>query len=79
MNSILLACILAAVAFVISSFKDKFKDIPASLIFIMITFDLMVIYGFYQLGIPNMEIAVGIALSTPLKLFIFIINQDEIE
>ena len=79
MNSILLACILTVIAFVISSFKDKFKDMPAAIIFIMIVFDLMVIYGFYQLGIPNMEIAVGIALSTPLKVFIFIINQNEIE
>lgn len=79
MNSILLACILAAIAFVISSFKDKFKDMPALSLFFMITFDLMIIFGFYKLGIPNMEIAVGIALSTPLKLFIFIINQDEIE
>jgi uncharacterized protein with PQ loop repeat len=79
MNSILLACILTVIAFVVSSFKNKFKDMPALSLFFMITFDLMVIFGFYKLGIPNMEIAVGIALSTPLKLFIFIINQDEIE
>ena len=79
MNSILLACILTVIAFVVSSFKNKFKDMPAMSLFFMITFDLMVIFGFYKLGIPNMEIAVGIALSTPLKLFIFIINQDEIE
>lgn len=79
MNSILLAFILTAIAFVISSFKDKFKDMPAMVMFIMIVFDLMVVYSFYKLGIPNMEIAIGIALSTPLKVFIFIINQNEIE
>jgi len=77
MNSILLACILTVIAFVVSSFKDKFKDMPAMSLFFMITFDLMVVFGFYKLGIPNMEIAIGIALSTPLKLFIFIINQED--
>ena len=79
MNSILLACLLTAVAFLVAGLKNKFKDMPAALILIMISIDLMVVYGFYQLDTPNLQISIGIAMATPLKVFIFMISQEDDE
>ena len=76
MNSIVLAFLLTVVAFCVASLKDMFKDMPAALIFIMLALDGMVIFGFHQLGIPKMAISIGIALSTPLKIFIFMIKTN---
>ena len=81
MNSlvILLACMLSAVAVGVASLKNMFKDIPAALIFIMLALDGIIIFGFYQLGVPKMSLSIAIALSTPLKIIIFMIKQNNDE
>lgn len=76
MNSIVLAFILTAIAFCVASLKNTFKDMPAALIFIMLALDGLAIFGFHELGVTNIAISIGIALSTPLKIFIFMIKTE---
>ena len=56
-----------------------FKDIPALLMFIMIAIDAMVIYLFWQSGVPKLDISFGIVFSTVLKVLLFILKSKQYE
>ena len=78
MNSIILALMLVIIGVFIMYIKDFFSILPIISIVLMFVLDATVIYIFYKMNINKTDIALGIFVSTILKVISFlIINKHE--
>jgi hypothetical protein len=78
MNSIILALMLVSIGIFIMYIKDFFSILPIISIVLMFVLDATVIYIFYKMNINKTDIALGIFVSTILKVISFlIINKHE--
>ena len=75
MISIILALMLVSIGLFIMYIKDFFSILPIISILLMFTLDAIVIFIFYKLNINKTDIALGIFISTILKVSLFTIKN----